>query len=207
MFKLVEFDSIKNVAVIGGGIMGSGIAQVALLTGYEKVTIIDLNSKILEQAIKLIQTRIEALESEEQFKNYFASDERLENFDIKKTLENFESVGIVAKNIDTKTIIKRLYTETEISKGVEDADFVIEAVTEKLELKQDIFKQLGEFAPPHAVLASNTSSMSITKIGELSSRPEKIIGMHFHTFFPILGQNHQKNLLKLDKPLHKNSHV
>ena len=90
MFKLVEFDSIKNVAVIGGGIMGSGIAQVALLTGYEKVTIIDLNSKILEQAIKLIQTRIEDLESEEQFKNYFASDERMENFDIKKTLENFE---------------------------------------------------------------------------------------------------------------------
>jgi enoyl-CoA hydratase/3-hydroxyacyl-CoA dehydrogenase len=83
--------------------------------------------------------------------------------------------------------MNRLYTKTEISKGVKDADFVIEAVSEKLELKQDIFKQLGEFTQPQAVLASNTSSMSITKIAELSSRPEKIIGMHFHTFFPILG--------------------
>jgi enoyl-CoA hydratase/3-hydroxyacyl-CoA dehydrogenase len=184
---MVDIENIKNIAIIGGGIMGSGIAQVALLTGYEKVTIIDLNAEILEKSRKLIQTRIEALESEEQFKKYFGSDERLENLDIKKTLGNFKSVGIVANKIDTETIMNRLYTKTEISKGVKDADFVIEAVSEKLELKQDIFKQLGEFTQPQAVLASNTSSMSITKIAELSSRPEKIIGMHFHTFFPILG--------------------
>ncbi|MHA1986270.1 MAG: 3-hydroxyacyl-CoA dehydrogenase NAD-binding domain-containing protein [Promethearchaeota archaeon] len=184
---MVDIENIKNIAIIGGGIMGSGIAQVALLTGYEKVTIIDLSSKILEQSRNLIQTRLKALESEEQFKTFFASDERLENLDIKKTLASFESVGIVANNIDTKTILNRLYTETEISKGVSDADFIIEAVSEKMELKQTIFKQLGEYPPPHTVLASNTSSMSITKIAELSSRPEKIIGMHFHTFFPILG--------------------
>ncbi|MHA2035099.1 MAG: 3-hydroxyacyl-CoA dehydrogenase family protein [Promethearchaeota archaeon] len=184
---MVDIDKIKNIAIIGGGIMGSGIAQVALLTGYEKVTIIDLSSEILEKSIRLIQTRMEALQSEEQFKDFFASDERLENLDIKKTLGSFESVGIVSNKVDTQTIMNRLYTETEISKGVNDADFIIEAVTEKMELKQKIFKQLGEFAPPNAVLASNTSSMSITKISELSSRPEKIIGMHFHTFFPILG--------------------
>jgi enoyl-CoA hydratase/3-hydroxyacyl-CoA dehydrogenase len=184
---MVDIENIKNIAVIGGGIMGSGIAQVALLAGYKKVTVIDLSSEILAQSRKLIQIRIEALESEEQFENYFGSNERLENLDIKIALGNFESVGLVAKNIATKTIMDRFYTETEISKGVKDADFVIEAVSEKLELKQDIFKQLGEFAPPKAVLASNTSSMSITKIAELSSRPEKIIGMHFHTFFPILG--------------------
>ncbi|MFX1456233.1 MAG: 3-hydroxyacyl-CoA dehydrogenase family protein [Promethearchaeota archaeon] len=184
---MVNIENIKNISIIGGGIMGSGIAQVALLTGYEKVTVIDLSSEILEQSINLIKTRIEALESEEQFKNYFGSDERLDNINIKKALGSFESVGIVANNINTKTILNRLHTETEISKGVKDADFVIEAVSEKLELKQEIFKQLGEFAPPQAVLASNTSSMSITKIAELCSRPDKVIGMHFHTFFPIMG--------------------
>ncbi|MFW9895029.1 MAG: 3-hydroxyacyl-CoA dehydrogenase family protein [Candidatus Thorarchaeota archaeon] len=184
---MVNIENIKNISIIGGGIMGSGIAQVALLTGFEKVIVIDLSSEILENSINLIKSRIEALESEEQFKNYFGSDERLDNINIKKALGSFESVGIVANNIDTKTILNRLHTETEISKGVKDADFVIEAVSEKLELKKEIFKQLGEFAPPQAVLASNTSSMSITKIAELCSRPDKVIGMHFHTFFPIMG--------------------
>ena len=184
---MVDIDKIKNIAIVGGGIMGSGIAQVALLTGYEKVTVIDLNAEILEKSKELIQTRIEALESVEKFKEFFASNEMVINLDIKKILVSFESVGIVSNKVDTKTIMSRLYTETEISKGVSDADFVIEAVSEKLDLKQDIFKQLGEFAPPQAVLASNTSSMSITKIAQLSSRPEKVIGMHFHTFFPILG--------------------
>ncbi|MFW9822827.1 MAG: 3-hydroxyacyl-CoA dehydrogenase family protein [Candidatus Thorarchaeota archaeon] len=184
---MANIENIKNIAIVGGGIMGSGIAQVALLAGYDKITITDLNSEILEKSRKLIQTRIEALESEEQFKIFFGSDERLENLDIKIALQSFESVGIIANNIDTKTILNRLFTETEISKGVKDVDFVIEAVSEKLELKQEIFKQLGEFAPPQAVLASNTSSMSITKIAELCSRPDKVIGMHFHTFFPIMG--------------------
>jgi len=184
---MVDIDKIKNIAIVGGGIMGSGIAQVALLTGYEKVAVIDLNAEILEKSKELIQTRIEALESVEKFKEFFASNEMVINLDIKKILVSFESVGIVSNKVDTKTIMSRLYTETEISKGVSDTDFVIEAVSEKLDLKQDIFKQLGEFAPPQAVLASNTSSMSITKIAQLSSRPEKVIGMHFHTFFPILG--------------------
>jgi enoyl-CoA hydratase/3-hydroxyacyl-CoA dehydrogenase len=102
-------------------------------------------------------------------------------------LGNFESVGIVANKVDTQTIMNRLCTEIEISKGVEDADFVIEAVSEKMELKQKIFSQLGEFSPPQAVLASNTSSMSITNIARDSKHPEKVIGMHFHTYFPITG--------------------
>jgi len=184
---MVDLDYIKNIAIIGGGIMGSGIAQVALLTGYEKVTVIDLSSEILKKSRELIQSRIEALESEDKYKEFFASYEMLINLDIKKKLRSFESVGIVANKVDIKTIMSRLYTETETSKGVKDADFVIEAVSETLELKQEIFKQLGEFAPPQAVLASNTSSMSITKIAQFSSRPEKVIGMHFHTFFPITG--------------------
>ncbi|MCK4285131.1 MAG: 3-hydroxyacyl-CoA dehydrogenase family protein [Candidatus Lokiarchaeota archaeon] len=185
---MVNIDNIRNIAIIGGGIMGSGIAQVALLSGYEKVTVIDLSSEILKKSRELIQSRMEALESEEKYKAFFASNEMLINLDIKKKLRSFESVGLVANMVDTKTIISRLYTETEISKGVKDADFVIEAVSEKLELKQNIFKQLGELTPPHAILASNTSSMSITKIAQFTNRPEKVIGMHFHTFFPITGK-------------------
>ncbi|MBY8984823.1 MAG: 3-hydroxyacyl-CoA dehydrogenase family protein [Candidatus Lokiarchaeota archaeon] len=184
---MVDIDNIKNIAVIGGGVMGSGIAQVALLSGFEKVTVIDLSPEILKKSRELIQSRIKALESEEKCKELFASNEILKNLDFKEKLENFESVGIVANKVDTETIMSRLYTETEISKGVMDADFVIEAVTEKLELKQKIFKQLGEFTPPHAILASNTSSMSITKIAQDAKRPEKVIGLHFHTFFPITG--------------------
>ena len=179
------------MAVIGGGIMGSGIAQVALLAGYEKVTVIDINADILQKSKDLIQERIEALESEKNYKKFLTvnniTDEVQKSLDIKRKLDKYESVGILADNIDTETIVNRLKTETDISKGVKDADFVIEAVPEKLELKQSIFRDLGEYSPPNTILASNTSAMSITKIGQYSGRPEKVIGMHFHTFFPILG--------------------
>ena len=188
---MVNLEDIKNIAVIGGGIMGSGIAQVALLTGYEKVTVVDRNIEILDKSRKLIYDRIEGLQSEENYKRflsaYHANDEMMKSIDIKRKLGSFESVGIIAHNEDTKTILSRLKTETDISKGVIDADFVIEAVPENLELKQKIFNDLGEFSPPYTILASNTSSMSITKIAKFSGRPEKVIGMHFHTFFPILG--------------------
>jgi 3-hydroxybutyryl-CoA dehydrogenase len=184
---MVDFSKIRNFVVIGGGTMGSGIAQVALLTGYEKVTVIDLNTEILEKSKTLIQQRIEALESEEKCKEFFGYHEMLKNLDFKKKLESYESVGIVANKVDTRTIMNRLCTETKISKGVWDADFVIEAVSEKLKLKQKIFEQLGESCTAQTVMASNTSTMSITKIAKDCKRPEKVIGMHFHTFFPITG--------------------
>jgi len=139
----------------------------------------------------MIQYRIESLESEENFNNFLSmspmSDEIKNSLDIKHILINFENVGIIAQNVDSKTIMSRLFTEMDLSKGVSDADFVIEAVPEILEIKQEIFKKLGEFAPPNTILATNTSSMSITKIAQYSGRPEKVIGMHFHTFFPIMG--------------------
>ncbi|MFW9940333.1 MAG: 3-hydroxyacyl-CoA dehydrogenase family protein [Candidatus Thorarchaeota archaeon] len=188
---MVDLKNIRNIAVIGGGIMGSGIAQVALLSGYEKVTIIDLNTDILQKSRDLIYERIEAFESEENYKKFLNTngilDPVLISMDIKSKLRKFESVGIVANNIDTKTIMSRLTLETNIAEGVKDADFVIEAVTEKLELKQNIFRDLGKYSPPNTILASNTSAISITEIAKFSDRPEKVIGMHFHTFFPIMG--------------------
>ncbi len=188
---MVDLDKIKNMAVIGGGIMGSGIAQVALLTGYEKVTVVDLNNQILLKSKETIQKRIEALESEKNFEKFLSksnnSTERRENIDFKKKLSDFKSVGIITNGVNTSTIMGRLKTEKDISKGVADADFIIEAVPEILNIKQTVFKKLGEFSPPHTILASNTSTMSITKIAQFSGRPEKVIGMHFHTFFPIFG--------------------
>lgn len=188
---MVELNDIKNVTVVGGGIMGSGIAQVALLSGYEKITVVDLNMEILNKSKDLIQERVEALESEDNFKKFLTDnsimDPTLTSLDIKSKLDEFESVGILSNKIPSKTIMSRLQLETDISIGVKDADFVIEAVTEDLKLKQDIFRELGKLSSPNATLASNTSAISITKIAEFSGRPEKVIGMHFHTFFPILG--------------------
>jgi 3-hydroxyacyl-CoA dehydrogenase len=187
---LVDIDNIENIAIIGGGVMGSGIAQVALLAGYKKVTVIDLDEGILRKSKDLIQERIQALESEENYKKFLTvnnvTDPVQKSLNIKRELDKFESVGILAHNVDKKTIISHMKTDTDISKGVEDADFVIEAVSEKLELKQSIFKDLGEYSPSNTILASNTSAMSITKIGQYSGRPEKVIGMHFNTFFPLL---------------------
>ncbi|MFW9874675.1 MAG: 3-hydroxyacyl-CoA dehydrogenase NAD-binding domain-containing protein, partial [Candidatus Thorarchaeota archaeon] len=157
-----DLDRIKNIAIIGGGIMGSGIAQVALLTGYEKVTIVDLKNDILQKSKETIQKRIVALESEENFKKFLLesgnSTERREKINFNKKLTEFKSVGIIANRINKSTIMSRLKTETDISKGVVDADFVIEAVPEILITKQTVFKKLGEFSPPYTVLASNTST-------------------------------------------------
>ncbi|MHA2392006.1 MAG: 3-hydroxyacyl-CoA dehydrogenase NAD-binding domain-containing protein [Promethearchaeota archaeon] len=187
----MEIENVKNIAVIGGGTLGSGIAEVSLLAGYEKVTIIDLTVEILEKSKNIIQQRLESYQSEDKFKKFLKdtnnTSEILLNLDFTKKQEDFKSVGIIAEKIDTATIMSRLRTETDLSKGVSDANFVIEAVSERLELKQYIFKKLGEYTPAHIVLASNTSTMSITKIGEFSKKQDKIIGMHFHTFYPLMG--------------------
>jgi enoyl-CoA hydratase/3-hydroxyacyl-CoA dehydrogenase len=187
---MVAIDKIKNIAVIGSGLMGTGIAQVALLTGYDKVTIIDLNAEILERSRNEIENRIAALESEkfeEIVLNAMNAIELVKTIDFKNKKSDFKVVGILAQNFDTNSIMRRLKTDTDISKGISDADFVIEAVPEILPLKQDIFKKLGQFTPPHTILATNTSSLSITKIAQYSNRPENVIGMHFHTFYPLLG--------------------
>ncbi|MFX0029148.1 MAG: 3-hydroxyacyl-CoA dehydrogenase family protein [Candidatus Hodarchaeota archaeon] len=188
---MVLVDDIKNMAIIGGGIMGSGIAQVALLSGYEKVVLVDLSDEILRKSKEIVQRRIEALESEEQFKKFLSESDistyMREKLNFKEKLNVFESVGIISKGIDTQTIMSRLITETSLPSAIKDADFVIEAVPEILEVKQNVFKELSENSPSHTILASNTSTMSITKIAEFSRRPENVIGMHFHTFFPIFG--------------------
>ena len=187
-----ELDNINNVAIIGSGIMGSGIAQIALLSGYQKVALSDLSEKILKKARESIQFRIQFLDTEEKFSEFISNDYFMQNVMKNSTFEeirkSFTSVGILAEDFTIDEIMDRLICEVNLKKAVSDSDFIIEAVPENLDLKQEIFKQLSEHSPPHAILASNTSTMSPSKLGISADRPEKVIGMHFHGATPIRGR-------------------
>lgn len=147
---------VHTVSVIGAGTMGNGIAHVFAQSGY-KVTLIDVNGSLLEKALQTIG----------------------KNFDrqISKGTATTEQKLLALANITTTT---------EIVKGVEQADLVVEAATENTELKLKIFESISEIVPAHCILASNTSSISITKIASVSRRPEMIIGMHFMNPVPVM---------------------
>jgi 3-hydroxybutyryl-CoA dehydrogenase len=147
---------IKNVSVIGAGTMGNGIAHVFAQNGFS-VHLIDVNAVQLEKALQTIS----------------------------KNLDRQVSKAIITEDEKTATL-SRLITETDIKKGVANADLVVEAATENAELKLNIFRQLDASAPEHTILASNTSSISITKIAAVTKRPEKVIGMHFMNPVPVM---------------------
>ncbi|MFX0138894.1 MAG: 3-hydroxyacyl-CoA dehydrogenase family protein [Candidatus Hodarchaeota archaeon] len=161
---MVDINNIKNIAVIGAGLMGGYIAQLALLAGFEKVTLNDVKMESIEKCI-----------------------DRIENGAYRKNegLKAIESAGKLGVGITTDILLGRLRKEVDLAKAVEDADFVFEAIPELMKIKQEVFKNLGKYAPAHAILASNTSTLSITKIGEHSGRPEQVVGMHF--FVPLFG--------------------
>jgi 3-hydroxybutyryl-CoA dehydrogenase len=147
---------IRKVAVIGAGTMGNGIVHVFAQNGYD-VTMVDVSAQALEAARKTITG----------------------NFDrqIKKG---------AATEADRDAALGRIRTATELSEGVKDADLVVEAATENIELKFRIFEQIDAAAPAHAILASNTSSISITEIAARTKRPEQVIGMHFMNPVPVM---------------------
>ena len=147
---------MKNIAVIGSGTMGNGIAHVFAQNGF-KVSLIDISEKALQKAIATIEKNLDRL----------LAKEKIDETTKANTLAN-------------------LTTFTDISKGVAKADLVVEAATENVELKLSIFKQLDEIAMADCILATNTSSISITKIAAVTSRPDKVIGMHFMNPVPIM---------------------
>ncbi|WP_457617739.1 3-hydroxyacyl-CoA dehydrogenase family protein [Lutibacter sp.] len=147
---------MKNIAVIGAGTMGNGIAHVFAQNNY-KVNLIDISQEALEKGLINITKNLDRL----------ISKERITEENKKQTLDN-------------------ITTYTSISKGVNNVDLVVEAATENIELKLKIFKQLDEEASENTILASNTSSISITKIAAVTNRPEKVIGMHFMNPVPIM---------------------
>ena len=147
---------MKNIAVIGAGTMGNGIAHVFAQHGFT-VSLVDVSQDQLNKAIDTIA------------KNF---DRQVAKGSIELSLK--------------ETAIKNISTFTSIASGVKNAEMVIEAATENTELKLDIFKQLDEWAPPSCVLATNTSSISITKIASVTKRPERVIGMHFMNPVPVM---------------------
>jgi 3-hydroxyacyl-CoA dehydrogenase len=182
---MAELDKVQKIAVIGCGIMGTGIAQAFLLGGYDTVVLCDINDAALTKSRKAIEALFKALSSEAEFKAYISGHPFLGHFsgvDFSGLITDPKRVGIITDGITKEEFMNRLRCETDFIKAVSDADFVIEAVSEKLETKQEVFKKLSESTPTHTVCASNTSTLPVTEIGRLSNRPEKVIGMHFHGF-------------------------
>lgn len=148
--------SLQQVAVIGAGTMGNGIAHVFAQSGF-KVNLIDVNQAQLEKALQTIAR----------------------NFD--------RQIAKGSATEDQKAAaIGRITTFNDLAAGVLDAELVVEAATENVDLKLKIFKQLDEFANPNAILATNTSSISITKIAAVTKRANKVIGMHFMNPVPVM---------------------
>jgi 3-hydroxybutyryl-CoA dehydrogenase len=148
--------SIRKMAVIGGGTMGNGIAHVASLAGRD-VTLIDVSREVLDGAVAVIEKNMDR-----QVKKDLISED-----------QKAEAIG-------------RISFETSVEAGVDGMDLVVEAVPEKAELKYDLFRTLTAAAPREAVLASNTSSISITEIAARTDRPDKVIGMHFMNPVPMM---------------------
>lgn len=148
--------SLKNITVIGAGTMGNGIAHVFAQAGFT-VTLVDVNVMQLEKALQTI-------------------DKNLDRQVTKGTLTTEQK----------KQTLANLTTQSDLARGVAHADLVVEAATENIDLKLKIFSQLDEEAPKHTILASNTSSISITKIAAATQRPEKVIGMHFMNPVPVM---------------------
>ena len=148
--------SMKNVAVIGAGTMGNGIAHTFAQSGF-KVQLIDLSETSLKKGIDTISKNLDRMVAKEKITE--------------------------AQKEET---LKNISTFTSISEGVEYASLVVEAATENVDLKLKIFKQLDEACPEDTILATNTSSISITQIAAVTSRPDRIIGMHFMNPVPIM---------------------
>jgi len=151
-----QYLMIKNISVIGSGTMGNGIAHTFAQFGFT-VKLIDINQSALDRALNTIN----------------------------KNLDRQVSKGVISEQQKAEILIN-IHTDISISTGVENADLVIEAATENAELKLKIFKELDEHAPKNAILASNTSSISITQIAAATQRGDKIIGMHFMNPVPVM---------------------
>ncbi|RYY86483.1 MAG: 3-hydroxybutyryl-CoA dehydrogenase [Chitinophagaceae bacterium] len=147
---------MKKVAVIGAGTMGNGIAHVFAQSGFS-VSLIDVSAPQLEKAVATIGKNMDR--------------------QVAKGSLSEEQKGSALGNIKTFT---------EMATGVQDAELVVEAATENVDLKLQIFRQLDEVAPAGCILATNTSSISITRIAAVTKRPEQVIGMHFMNPVPVM---------------------
>ncbi len=147
---------VKKIGVVGAGLMGSGIAYVSVVAGYD-VVMRDLDDEAIARGLS-------------RFKGYIESG-------IKRGKLSPE---------DGERLISRLVTTTDLGEAVADVDLVIEAVFENMDVKKKLFKEMDNAARPDTILASNTSSLSITELGKVTNRPEKVIGMHYFSPVPAM---------------------
>jgi len=147
---------IKKICVLGAGVMGSGIAQVSAETGYQ-VSMRDIEDRFVLGGMNTI----------------------------KKNLERSINKGKMTRE-ETDRILSRLKGFVDLAPAVKDADMVIEAVTENMDLKKQVYKELNQLCAQETILASNTSGLSITEIASVTQRPEKMIGMHFFNPVPAM---------------------
>jgi len=147
---------IQNVTVIGSGTMGNGIAHTFAQNGF-KVSLVDISSESLAKSLQIIGNNLDR--------------------QIKK--------GAIDESVKASTL-SNITTYTDLKEGTINADLVVEAATENKEIKLNLFKQLSELCKANAILASNTSSISITQIAAATNRPNKVIGMHFMNPVPVM---------------------
>ena len=147
---------MRNIAVIGSGQMGNGIAQVFAQQGF-MVQLIDVDNLALDKAVKTITRNLDRL------------------------IEKGQVEGSMRDQI-----LSNIQTSTNLEASVHHCDLIVEAVPEKLELKQKVFRALDQCTPSHCILATNTSSISITRIASMTRRPDLVIGMHFMNPVPVM---------------------
>lgn len=147
---------MNNITVIGSGTMGNGIAHVFAQFGYA-VNLVDINEAALQKALATIT----------------------------KNLDRQVQKGAITEDIKNKTL-KNITITTDLAKAASSADLVVEAASENVDVKLKIFKQLDEICPANTILASNTSSISITQIAAVTKRADKVIGMHFMNPVPVM---------------------
>jgi 3-hydroxybutyryl-CoA dehydrogenase len=147
---------MKNITVIGAGTMGNGIAHVFAQNNYQ-VNLVDVSPTVLDKALATIEANLDRLLSRE------------------KITEKIK-----------KSTLANISTYTSMAEGIKNADLVVEAATENVDLKLKIFGEIDALAPDKAILATNTSSISITKIAAVTNRPDQVIGMHFMNPVPLM---------------------
>lgn len=147
---------ISKIVVVGGGTMGNGIAHIFSQKNF-KVTLVDINADALSKAISTIS----------------------------KNMDRQVAKGAITED-EKQAALARIKPSSDLRSAVSDADLIVEAATENEELKKKIFKEMDVAAPAHCILATNTSSISITRMAAVTSRPERVIGMHFMNPVPVM---------------------
>ncbi|MFW9999109.1 MAG: 3-hydroxyacyl-CoA dehydrogenase family protein [Candidatus Hodarchaeota archaeon] len=154
---MLDIGNIRNICVVGAGVMGQGIAQVSLMAGYN-VTLIDLQEEIVDKGLKKIE----------------------------EGLEKVKAKGKLEEGVSIADLMRNCTISTDLVSAVKNADFVFEAVVEKMEIKKEVCNRVMQNSPSHCIFASNTSTFRITEIAEDSNRPEQVLGIHF--FLPVAVQ-------------------